>query len=836
MPLVRLIDDPFDLSGYSEHNVDNLLGFLAERYPVWPQTARLYHGSVAEPNDVTPATEEQLAQLADMDGPFYVVVYPGDPVTAIITTVAVLALTAAVLLFLTPKIPSLSNQDQASNNSLGQRVNKARPNARIEEIFGEVVSVPSLLTVPLLVFDNNLEVEYCFMCVGRGAYEISDVCDGNTPVGNIAGAGVSFYGPGSRPGNGEPFLKIGSDIDFPLKDVRRSNEVNGQILRVPTDGAYKGENNIRFVYPDTIQRTNNDVSFSDFFAADAALTVSGSTGPGGSLDGVYTMLAVDESTITLANPSAVNDNWDALEASGQTGTQSPLLEGVGSPTVGPFRVDHKGADELVFNFIAPQGIYRLNEQGKNRDRSVTISVMATPVNGDGTSVGPAVNGSITMYGNGNDRRPKGQTLRVAINPGAIAYVVSVSRLTGPFADTDETVVDEIRWRDLYSTASIALPDFGNVTTLHSRTYATAGATSVKERKLNCRAVRKLLQRNPDNTFGPLFIASRKAADIICHMALDPYIGGRELWELDVSQIYATFAEAQAYFGIPDVLDFGYTFDQDNVSFEEMVQSVAQAAFCTAYRQGSVLRLFFERATNDATLLFNHRNKVPGSETRTVRFGNLNDFDGVELDYVSGEDGAKLTLYVPEDRSAVKPKKIDLLGVIDRRGDAAVAKLHAMRAYNKIKYQNTTTEFTALGEASQLVVNELIHVTDNTRPDVWDGEVLGTDGLVLNLSQPFDGALGVIYTAFLQLPSGVVQSLPCRVGPGLYQATLLRPPREALTINVDAWANATYQIAPPDQARPNAFLVSEKGAYDNQTIQVQAINYDPRYYQNDHDFA
>lgn len=276
MPRVRIIADPTDLASYEEHQAADLLTVLRGQLPSWPPTARLYRAAVAVENDVTPQTEDDVAALraADPEELFYVVVYPGDPITAIITIVVTLVLTAVMLLFLTPKIPKGQTSEQSSNNSLGQRVNKARPNGRIEDIYGEVVSVPALLTVPLLVFDDNLEVEYCFMCVGRGSYDISDVKDGDTPIGQIAGAGVRFYGPGTSPNSGAPFLSSGAAIDLPLLNVLKSNEVNGQTLRPPNANSVHGSSDIRFVAPDTIERTGTTIDFTQFFAAGDDLTVA----------------------------------------------------------------------------------------------------------------------------------------------------------------------------------------------------------------------------------------------------------------------------------------------------------------------------------------------------------------------------------------------------------------------------------------------------------------------------------------------------------------------------------------------------------------------------------
>lgn len=939
MNTIRLITDPFELGAYEEHVSDKVIPFLMQHFGSWPETARLYKGAVAIENDVTPQTQEDIDLLSACENDlFYVVVYPGDPITAIIAIVASLALTAIMLLFLMPKIPTTANNNESSNNSLGSRSNKPRPNGRIPDIFGDVLSIPELLTVPLLKFDNNLEREVCLMCIGRGAYDIVNVKDGDTPLSQIAGAGARFYGPNTSPNSGSPFLQVGETVTEPLRNVVKVNDVNGQILRPPNANNITGFSNIRFVYPDKIQ-TSGGITFTDFFATGDELFVSRSDigssagtfttsqiarftsagviqfdtydpsadfAPGQSLtvsnagfadnntsggvtyvnlDGTYTISSVSSTSITLSSPSGVNADWSSITsyssnrtsyrtstfsipipASGYnldgmydvvsvTATQitlatpssvnaswanvnslpghatdyiSPFLYTAGERWIGPFVIDMDSAEVIFANFVAQQGMYIVTkEDGDYLPHSVQVMLELTPVDEDAVATGAAQTFTIYVSGDGSDRGPRGVTL--SADPtftGRMA--VRARRLTYLDLNSENTIVDEVKWRDCFGTAPITVPHFGDITTVQTLTLATSGATSVKERKFNCRATRKVLVRNIDNTFGPSLAASSNAADIICHMALDPYIGGRTLSELDVEQIYDTIDQVIDYFGIDQAGSFNYTFDQDNISFEEMVQSVAQCVFCTAYRQGSVLRLFFERATDDSTLLFNHRNKVPGSETRTVRFGNLGDNDGVEFDYVSPKDGSKLTIYLPADRSATKPKKMQVIGVQSIEHGL----LHAWRAFNKIKYQHTTTQFTALSEATQLVLSERIEVTDNTRSDSIDGHVVSQAGLTLELSQPFNPIVGVTYVIQLQLPTGIVEVINILPGVDERHVVLQEAPSVSLVMGPDIWADVTYQIVGTDDVRPSAFLLTEKGAYDRSTLTLQAINYDARYYQFD----
>jgi hypothetical protein len=103
------------------------------------------------------------------------------------------------------------------------------------------------------------------------------------------------------------------------------------------------------------------------------------------------------------------------------------------------------------------------------------------------------------------------------------------------------------------------------------------------------------------------------------------------------------------------------------------------------------------------------------------------------------------------------------------------------------------EWEGLQEAAPLVRGDRVLVADNTRPDTQDGEVESQDGLVLTLSQDVDLSSPAGYFIFLQLPDASVDAIPCVAGPESNQAQLSRPPRIALSLDVMAYARATYQI-------------------------------------------
>lgn len=950
MKIVTLALNPLEPETWTNHEVADIREFLMEEFEEWPSTARIYHKQVSSATDVTPSSELEVERLGELEGPFYVIVYPAEPITIIYAIVAILVVAVVVMAQQTPPTPTLRNtQQQSPNNELSERSNKPRPNARIPDIYGTVRSTPDLLAVPYKIFVNNEEVEYSYMCIGRGYYEVPEleVRDDTTRALDIAGTSVEVYSPFTSPNSGdEPQLRIGTAINTPVLNVVRSNAVNGQVMRAPNDQFLRGSNNIRFSAPNEIQTSAFD--FTDKFAAGDSLTVSGAaeydsyatetrtitanatsfrfdiasstlpplyqagkecvlTGalfsatdadgfwttsydlsgiyeiasvalesavitpefgspytqyycrvnlvspasinpkwseaanlatsagiriPNGAeiynLSGVYIILSVSDTVITLSNPSAVNPAWLDITT---TNYISPTLSTTGAKWVGPFVLDKTDLSQVFSNFVALNGLYK--DDGKNQQRfDVVCEVELTPIDASGNQIAAIETFQVTVEGSATYRSTRAATLK-AIPTFNGRCKVRARRVTPSDLAFEGSVVDEVKWRDVYSVSPVVETDFGNVTTVQSVTYATAGALALKERKLNMLVTRQIPLRVSGSTFTTDEVYSTNdAAEIISAICLDKYIGNRQAAEIDFDSIYDSIAEVKNYFGSDKAAEFCYTFDSDNLSFEETMKSIADAVFCTAYRRGNIIKISFEKETEDSTLLFNHRNKLPGSETRTIRFGNQEDFDGVSYQYIDPEDDAQVTFYIPEDRSAVNAKEVESLGVRNK----LQAYFHAWRMWNKIRFQNVITEFTATQEADLLVNNDRILVADNTRPDTQDGEVISQNVLELKLSQRADFSKYAEYTLFLQLYDGTLDAIPVTPGSSADKVVLNRAPRLPLALDDDLYARTTFILVGNSEPRENAFLVSEKDSQSNFTSVVRAVNYDARYYANDKDFS
>lgn len=547
------------------------------------------------------------------------------------------------------------------------------------------------------------------------------------------------------------------------------------------------------------------------------------------VDGAYTVTEVTEDNIYLDNPQLINSDWGKvlLQAPFAPYDKSPTLENLSGNATGPFTIAEPGTSEVIVNFLAPQGLYK--DDGTNQT-SINIEIETTIQRIDilGAPVGAEEVFNVTLIGSATSRGRRTVTGRFTLSEPSACFV-SVSRITGYVSGFTGQISEEVKWVDLYGASSIDGIDFGDVTLVRSKGVATAEATSAKSRSLNMQVTRKIPKRISSSDFTTELFPTSRADEIISFISLDPRIGNRSKDELDFDSIYDTVAEIESYFGSAIATEFNYTFDSDNLSYEEMMLSIAQVIFCTAYRRGSQIKLSFEAETENSTLLFNHRNKLPGSETRTVRFGNRNDNDGVEFDYVDPSDDSIQTFYLP-DQNTINPQRIDTPGIRNK----LQAHFHAYRIWNKIRYQHIATEFEATQEADLLVLGDRVLNADNTRPFIQDGEVESQLGLELVLSQKVDLTTEPSYIIFLQYPDGTVESIGITAGSDSYRVVLANAPAVGLSLDVDNFARTTYLIVGSTETNLNAFLISEKQPTANFTSTVTAINYDLRYYDNDKD--
>lgn len=845
---ITIAENSLEPETWIEYETENVLDFLVEYFGQWPETARLYNKNVCEVSDITPENINDIENIKTMEGPFYIVIYPATTVEIIILIISLITL--AIAIFNSPKIPltaSRNGENPSSNNSLSSRSNKERINGRIPDIFGQVRSIPDLISANYTFFDNNIEFEHSYMCIGKGFYLIEDIKEDVTLIDQIESSSIEIYAPFTSPNYGSPQQFLGTPIAMPIKTITRYDSVKGQILGPDSKATISGRGNVKFTRDSKIVASPlSGIDFRTLFSPGSTVKITNAIqrGPVDPIDhsydvifdfnGIYSISSVTRFELTVSN-AATNPDWNSLiTGSIDSNNMSPNLFSETSAWAGPFTVDRIDTTEIWCNFVAPNGIYT-DDGIKKVPFPVDIELKITPINLNGSLGTPEIFISTLLW-----------NTKVALNLGATLKAVptfigkcqvSVRRLT----NSQINAVDEVQWRDFYAVSPMLKTEFGDVTTVQTLTRATVGALAISNRKLNMLATRKIPTRISGSTFSTVLhpidkndpISGKKADDIISFICLDPKIGRRQSYEIDFDNIYSTIQSIIDYFGTVKAAEFSYTFDSTSLSFEETISSIAHSIFCIAYRRGNQIKLNFEKKNDLSTILFNHRNKIPGTETRTISFGNINNNDGVEYQYIDPVDDSVATIYLPTVggiRTATNANLIESIGV----RSYTQAWLNANRIYNKIKYQTLNIECEVTAESNICTIGDRIIISDGTRQGSQEGEIVSQNILALTLSQDVDLLVGTDYTIFLQFTDGTVQSIPITKTLSKNVVLLNSAPSLPLALDFNLYAKTTFIITSNNDTRKTAFILTEKSPKGVMTSDIKAINYDVRYYQNDKD--
>lgn len=584
------------------------------------------------------------------------------------------------------------------------------------------------------------------------------------------------------------------------------------------------------------------------------------------------------SILHVSIPVALQTQWALMPAYVAGLVSTPVLAGTFNSEWGeltPIRVDNlytspflidfihpPGSSNItiICNFVAPNGLY-IDDGVTLKEWDVQVAIRLTPCDVSGTPTGSSEFLTGTVLGS-NLQNVGQRALTIRFTPSFQGrMLVSARRLDNRIrreelpnqvefehfgqdqqqgAKTGDgvpgytgNVVDEIHWTHCYTTSEPPNISFGDITTIQTQTIATAGAAAVQSRQLNVLVTRNTNTWNGSAFVGPL-VPNNQVENVVFSIMKDEFIGNRPDAQIDFVGIALAAQQVRDYFndfntGTPAVA-VGYTFDDFNISFEETFTLLANLAFCTAFRQGNVLRMRPEVATEIAGGLFNHRNIAVGSQKITNTFGPSTENDSVEVDYVDPFDNVHTKVTVPVFGNLISPTTLRVPGLITRRH----AFWHAYRAYQKMTLQRQALEMQTTQEAATLIVKDRILVADTTvlAKSRQTGNVIAVSGLSLLLSQNPTFVGGKTYTIFLMYADGTFDTIGITAGTPPYQVLLSGAPFSTIITDPTVGVPTLYNIIADDDTMPIAYLVSEQTAQNNMVFNVSGINYSNMYYFGD----
>ena len=878
---------------------ESLAHWLLDHYGEAPRVkVQIFTGPPCAANEIS---HDLAALLVGAHDEYVVLQSPGGFETIFYIVMVIVAVAAYVLAPKAVMPGNINRTQQSPNNALGDRANKVRMLERIEDIYGTVKSIPSLMMPTYIKYVAHQKYEYGYYCVGRGYYTLAKLSDGDTLLASIPGSSAAVYDPFTSPNSGAPTVQIGAAIADAVVTAARAIEVDGITLKALNQVQLVASGSYTFAAGGVIQQAAKTpninavaapgdtltvtmgavpvVSAAGAITADAAaktftdsaaaglfsavgvgdtLTTAGFVTPAN--NGVWTVAAKTTSVITVttaptseaatAATVSVNRNYSGTYPVASVTDGAATVTGsawstavtvvcavqVGSKSEYSAWVTLPKTDrsEVWCNVVALNGLFK--DSGGKAETSVAFAIEIEKLDALLVPLGVVETVTGVLTGAVTDERAV-TIVRVTAWVGPAR--VRMRRTTAYDYAFAGTTQDEIKWADLYSVSPVSKTHFGNKTTIQTVTQATARATAVKARQLNCLASRKLPTYNGSAFSGAFDATGRlisgtiavtsKVCDIIAAVSVDPKIGARDLaTEIDMAQIWGVQQQLDAWNA--QCGQFNYTFDSDNLSFEETVISIANAGFCIAYRQNGKIRLALDRAQASSTALFTHRNKKPLSETITRKFASDTEYDGIEFVYVEPDNNQSETITLPLSGSYTKLKKFEIAGI----RSFTQAWLRANREYQKLIGQRISLETTTTLDARSLLPNSRIDVVDNTRFKSYDGDVVGQSGLELMLSRDVAFTPALPHSIVLMRRDGSLQSIPVTAGSAPNKIILQSLPSESITTVYGPDGIRTIFSFAADSARgAMAWLVQEVDISDGQYVTLRAINYSDGYFAADY---
>lgn len=817
------------------HN-DSPLNFVVNHIPDGVPF-RVFLEEIGEDNDVT----ENFDALKQ-DAVFHILEGAGGgAIKGVMKVFSIILKPLAKLL--TPSTKGVSNnlanqQADSPNNSLTDRNNKARPYERTYDICGRVQTIPNNLMTTYKVFDSaGRIIEYGYYDAGRGYLDVKaeDITDGDTKVQEITGTSVAVYAPYTSPNNtSSPQLLAGDTISQGLYITIASNEVDGAVLKAPNDLANNVGNSSRARLvgaTGTVTDPTGDSAFNTYISpGDQATFTWIRPEGGGNLDGVYTVLSVDEFQITVdASPKL--SEWQTLPDRG-----GGIREGYVTPdkaaTIGP--TDTYGAsltdwvslnripvERVVANFAAANGMFK--DDGNKQSASATIEVQYQLIGDGGAPYGPVYNKQGTISGRSSDYT--GVTVYADL-PVKSKVRVRCRRVSGTDRDFSGTVSDEVSYINLYGQSVDRTPHYGNRTTVHSARKQTPRAAEVKQPQLRMVVTEMVHKYLGNGVFDSVRTPNTQAVQSLIRLARDPDVGALNLTTANMDKLLAVQNEIESYFGSASAGEFCYTFDDYKTTMQDIVTTIAEAIFCTPYRRGADILLDFERPRIGPEMVFTHRSKTTATEKWTRTFNDAQVYDSLKFSYIDPDTNVKETISIPAE-GGVNTETYDSKGIRNYRQ----AYWAAYRRYQKNLLKKVTVSFTATEEGVFAMPGRAVSVVKGSRMAPQDGYIVAVNGLTLTLSQPVTFTPGDDHSLILKKRDGGVQSVAVVPGSNEREVVMLSAPQEAIYTGNSALKT---EFSFGNEARHNAqmILVSTVDPGDDRTVKITGINYEADFYKYD----
>lgn len=653
-------------------------------------------------------------------------------------------LVTKVFSFLAPKTPSFSaaesNVKDSPNNRLTGQTNVARAYQARPEIHGQVRAFPDLIQQSMFEYNNNLKTVTEWLNIGIGEYKTESIRFAESDFTAMAGASYKIY----RPKEVIPLINEGFEFpdidgqelpgpneskDIPQQTATANEVVSGEIKG--GEAAIKIVKQDEFEYffeltkPRSISMTVNvsydtpQGSVTKDVKIDAQLVDTKESDDGSLINPVeyYEFFFTNLTGADLAQ----------LPPNSVVNTTKFILYDNQFLTVGPFFSPVDG-DQMWIHLQAQLG----------GGDSCNATVEIWKINTDNEEIAGTRQSFNTSLSANNGARVYYKTDKVTLNAGRGRYAVQLTRRNN---SSDQSVMKIENVHIVRVRENVV---FDNDTIVNVSVRATEAPTGARERKYNLLATRMHISydrvsKQVDYTLRP----SRSFADAVLHTWL--ITAGESEKNIDIDGLYKIFDS------LPDerLGYFDFTFDDEDISLGQRIETICNAARVTAYFDNAVLTFSREQSSEFPMTTFN-RSNITGNDMKiSYDMSMPSGYDGIELEYVEPVRNKKDYIRFRVDENGITeglsrtPNKIVLQGCRNRYQAMDRALLEA----NRLIHQRTSISLTTLADGGNVYPSDMVLIADTYDSNQQAGYITERKGEVFTTSEKikFDEEMWVYLT-------------------------------------------------------------------------------------------
>lgn len=831
---------------YSTLYTEDFSKWLVERYSGKHVPFSVYDGVPCKETDIT-FDYDKLSTCPEM---VTILETPSGETAYMVFTIISAVLSVASMIYAythKPKIPNnISRSQESPNNQLGDRTNEARPLQRIPDIKGTVRSFPDVIMPSWTYYADDSKFtkwELGYYCVGRKQLSLSDIKEGETPIDLVNDASVEVYYPNKNPQIGStPDVLIGEEIIEPLYIPYKNKELESLELsfgirwEVEAAGTYVGILGGGLEYVDASTSTlimvlrgggewlPSEWEAGEKIIVDISAIETFVSGPTYYYTGEYTIQSIsygpaDTYNITIDMP--VSSVFAPIPGIIMPGSWGSLLDAAW------FYLTTTEMNQVYVTVEALGGLGRDTGTSSYKEVSIDYRIICELLDESNTPTGieyeynDTISGSVTQV--------IGKTTKIIL-PYPTRLRINVTRITNKLAQSGSFIQD-ITLTDITGLVDVdPTIDFGDITTIYTRTNLTPRSNqAISNRRLNCLAT-EMVYVHDGVSFAGSLSENSSAVQSFINDFVDPILGGRPIDELDVQGLLDLETEIQTHFGGTGVTQFDFTLDSLDITFQEYAQMLFAAIFSVPFREGSVVKAFFEKPVVVPSQIFTHRSKLPNTETYTRQTNFFAENDGVEFVYTDPVTDKKETLYYPSLGSSYSPKRIEQAGI----RNIIQATYLAERAYNRMIYEKEFLEITVTPEARYVKPGDVISVTKGSKAYTMDGEILAVDitGYILTLSQDVTFEVGMDHSVSIKYSDGTIEIIPCTTGASSNEVVLDTLPTQSIVTNNNYSRRTEFQFCADDLSSKQWWVVRTIDASDIKSVKLSCTKYKDEYYAGD----